>query len=399
MASDGKFAMIAFIISKFATKRLRAAAGENISFHVMMFQLNLTHDITHRNKLVSALSSLSDGIVSIESEEVTRTLDESGGVVQTHTGAQLWLSQGALPSPQKFKMSLLPDTSAEVPVMTEEMKKNCAPGPVMMIQTDRRQVPVVCRVPVGGSGVTVWSYDKEWVIVDGSKCAVTPRFVDVALESVPRCLITTTASASVTVLAFAGLWRHDDPEVKKTGIRLIVFVVPDHESVRNAMINKVREQYPALRLCGERFFPMLLKVGSGISVSCPKHQPLKRTYINQALAFEATVFAKSTPIRVESENAFVDIMVNLIAPPEKPHTPLVESAFSDTTTVSIPPTSAINLGGFEDTTQLEVRYLPFGKADTSNGTKVRVLWCKYSYVFDTHCYVLDTGHGGLVENG
>jgi hypothetical protein len=195
----------------------------------------------------------------------------------------------------------------------------------------------------------------------------------VTLETMPRCLITTSTAFSVTILGFAGLWALN-PDVKKKGIRLIVFVIPDHESVRAAVIQKVREKYPELRLCGERFFPMLLNAGSGISVSCPKHQPLKRTYVNQPLAFEASVFAKSSPVRVETENGFVDIMMNLILPPDKPHTPLVESAFSDTTTVSIPPSSPALFGGFEDITRLEVRYLPLGRGDTENGTKVSGVW-------------------------
>jgi hypothetical protein len=134
----------------------------------------------------------------------------------------------------------------------------------------------------------------------------------------------------------------------------------------------VREKYPELRLCGERFFPMLLNAGSGISVSCPKHQPLKRNYVNQPLAFEATVFAKSSLIHVESDRGGVDVQMNLMLPPEKPHTPIVEITTADATTIRIPASSSRIIGGFETVFYLEVRYLPLNRKDTDNGTKVRI---------------------------
>jgi ankyrin repeat protein len=62
IASEAKFASIAYVLSIIATKRLRAT---------------------------KALSMKLDKIVSIDLETVNRTLDKSGGVLQTPSGAQV----------------------------------------------------------------------------------------------------------------------------------------------------------------------------------------------------------------------------------------------------------------------------------------------------------------------
>jgi hypothetical protein len=201
---------------------------------------------------------------------------------------------------------------------------------------------------------------EEWKQVDAEQCVITSRFVDVTLDSLPRCLVTVCKTFSVTVLVFAAQWIGDMKDIRKNGLRLVVFIIPDREAVREAVIRNVREVYPELRLAGERFFPMALKVGSSVSVSSPKHQPLKRTYLNAPLPFENKTYSKECMVRVETESGFVDVMVQLVTPPPKPHTPLVEAVSADTTTVNVPSSPPV-YGGFHESTHLEVRYLPIAK--------------------------------------